>query len=89
MTGVQTCALPIYKEFKEKKEFLDKELKSRDRKKYDVEREKLSALVTNQVNPPLMEWLEKNQNNANMFVRSLYTLATARSTNSAKYVIAK
>jgi hypothetical protein len=77
------------KDFKEKKEFLDKELKSRDRKKYDVEREKLSALVTNEVNPPLMEWLEKNQNNANMFVRSLYTLATARSTNSAKYILAK
>ena len=77
------------KEFKETKKFLDKELKTRDRKMYDMEREKASALVTNVVNPPLIEWMNKDKNKADLFVRAAYTYATARSENSAKYVIAK
>ena len=75
--------------FRERKEFLDKELKSKDRKRYDEERERASALVTNEINPLMLNWLNKNSKNADMFVRSIYTYATARSGNSAKYVIAK
>lgn len=75
--------------FKNEKKYLDEQLKARHREMYDTEREKLSALVTNEVNPPLIEWLNKNKKNADLFVRSIYTYATARSTNSSKYVIAK
>jgi hypothetical protein len=75
--------------FKEKKKYLDRELKDRDRAKYDEKREIISAYVTNVVNPPLIDWLNKDSKKANLFVRALYTYATARSDNSSKYVIAK
>ena len=92
-SGFGTKWYAIYKEantqFIEKKKFLDKELKSRDRKEYVRLREIDSAAVTNVVNPPLMDWLNANQNRADLFVRALYTYATARSVNSSKYVIAK
>jgi len=75
--------------FKNEKKYLDEQLKDRHREMYDTEREKLSALVINEVNPPLIEWMEKNKKNADLFVRAAYVYATAKSTNSAKYVIAK
>jgi hypothetical protein len=75
--------------FRERKSFLDKELKAKDRKRYEEEREKASALVTNEINPLIIQWLNKNSENADLFVRAIYTYATARSGNSAKYVIAK
>ena len=77
------------KNFIEKKKFLEKEWKTRDRKEYERLREIDSAEVTNLVNPPLIDWLNKNQNRADLFVRSLYTYATTRSVNSSKYVLAK
>jgi len=75
--------------FREKKVILDKELKDLDRKRYDEEREKDSAEVTNIINPLLINWLKKDSSKSDMFVRTVYTYATARSNNSAKYVIAK
>lgn len=75
--------------FKNEKKYLDEQLKDRHREMYDTEREKLSALVINEVNPPLIAWMEKNKKNADLFVRAAYTYATAKSSNSAKYVIAK
>jgi hypothetical protein len=75
--------------FRERKSFLDKELKTKDRARYDEEREMASALVTNEVNPLLLDWLKKDQKRSDLFVRAIYTYATARSTNSSKYVIAK
>lgn len=77
------------KEFAATKKILDKEIKSKDRKRYDEERETASALVTNTSHPPLLIWLDKDKNRADMFIRGVYTYATARSNNSAKYVIAK
>lgn len=77
------------KKFREKKAFLDKELKVKDRKRYDIERETASAFVTNEINPLLIEWLNKNKDKADLFVRAVYIYATARSDNSSKYVIAK
>lgn len=75
--------------FKLRKFELDIELKARDRKQYEEKREIESALVTNDVNPILIDWLNKNKANADLFIRNVYTYATARSTNSAKYIIAK
>lgn len=75
--------------FRARKEFLDVELKSKNRALYDEEREKASVQVTNLVNPMLIDWLEKNGEKANLWIRAVYTYATARSKNSAKYVIAK
>lgn len=75
--------------FREQKGVLDDEIKDKDRKRYDKEREEYSAEVTNKINPLLIDWLKKNKEGADLFVRSIYTYATARSTNSAKYVIAK
>ena len=77
------------KEFVATKKILDKEIKTTDRKRYDNEREMASALVTNVTHPSLLNWLDKNKVRADMFIRSVYTYATARSNNSAKYVIAK
>jgi hypothetical protein len=77
------------KEFAVTKKVLDKEIKSVDRKRYDTERETASALVTNASHPPLLAWLNKNKSRSDMFIRGVYTYATARSNNSAKYVIAK
>jgi hypothetical protein len=65
------------------------DLNNRDRKQYEERREEASAKVTNAVNPLLINWLNKNENNADAFIRSVYTYTTARSTNSSKYVIAK
>ena len=65
------------------------DLNNRDRKQYEERREEASAKVTNAVNPLLINWLNKNENNADLFVRNVYTYTTARSTNSSKYVIAK
>jgi hypothetical protein len=77
-------------QFKERKKFLDKEIKSKDRKRYDIERTMASAmLVTNKVNPMLIDWLNGNQKKADTFVQLLFMYATARSENSSKYVIAK
>jgi hypothetical protein len=77
-------------QFKERKKFLDKEIKSKDRKRYDIERTMASAmLVTNKVNPMLIDWLNGNQKKADKFVQLLFMYATARSENSSKYVIAK
>lgn len=75
--------------FKDYKVILDKELKEKDRDQYDEKREKASAKVTNEVNPVLISWLNKDKQNADLFIRNVYTYATARSTNSSKYVIAK
>jgi hypothetical protein len=75
--------------FKNEKKYLDKELKEKDRKQYENKREIASAELTNEVNPLLIDWLKKDKTKANQFVRGLYTYATARSNNSAKYVIAK
>jgi hypothetical protein len=75
--------------FKDYKVILDEELKEKDRKQYDEKREKASAKVTNEVNPVLINWLNKNKQNADLFIRNVYTYATARSTNSSKYVLAK
>jgi hypothetical protein len=75
--------------FKDYKVTLDEELKEKDRKQYDEKREKASAKVTNEVNPVLINWLNKNKQNADLFIRNVYTYATARSTNSSKYVLAK
>ena len=75
--------------FKDYKVLLDEELKEKDRVQYDEKREKASAKVTNEVNPILIDWLNKNRQNADLFIRNVYTYATARSTNSSKYVIAK
>jgi hypothetical protein len=71
------------------KKILDNEIKAKDRKRYDNEREMASALVTNVTHPSLLKWLDKNKARSDMFIRSVYTYATARSDNSAKYVIAK
>jgi len=73
-----------------KKEYLDKEIKQKDRKKYDVERTMASAmLVTNIMNPMLIDWLNSNKRKANKFMQLVFMFATARSENSSKYVIAK
>jgi hypothetical protein len=75
--------------FKDYKVLLDEDLKDRDRVQYDEKREIASAKVTNEVNPLLINWLNKNKSYADLFIRNVYTYATARSTNSSKYVIAK
>ncbi len=75
--------------FKDYKVILDKDLKDRDRSQYEELREIASAKVTNEVNPLLINWLNKNKSYADLFVRNAYTYATARSSNSSKYVIAK
>ena len=75
--------------FRSKKEMVEKEFKSKDRQRYDEEREKYSAEVTNVVNPSLIKWLKSDKDKADLFIRVVYTYATARSSNSAKYVIAK
>jgi hypothetical protein len=75
--------------FRKYKDVLDKELKNSDRKRYDIEREQYSAEVTNSINPLLIDWLKRNPDKADLFIRGVYTYATARSNNSAKYVIAK
>lgn len=75
--------------FKDYKSSLDEELKDKNRAEYEEKRERASALVTNEVNPMLINWLNKNKQNADIFVRGVYTYATARSFNSSKYVIAK
>jgi len=73
-----------------KKEYLDKEIKQKDRKKYDIERTMASAmLVTNIMNPMLIDWLNSNKRKANKFMQLVFMFATARSENSSKYVIAK
>jgi hypothetical protein len=75
-------------EFRKVKEELDKTLKTANRKKYDEEREKASAEVTNIVNPELMKFLSKKEN-ADTFVKLVFVYTTARSELSSKYVIAK
>jgi len=75
----------VFKDYKASIEDLNK----RDRKQYEERREEASAKVTNTINPLLINWLDKNKANADLFVRNVYTYTTARSTNSSKYVIAK
>ena len=75
--------------FKDYKAILDADLKDRDREQYDEKREIASAKVTNEINPLLINWLNNNKSYADLFIRNAYTYATARSTNSSKYVIAK
>jgi hypothetical protein len=75
----------IFKDFKSTIEHL----KDTDRKQYDEKREQASAEVTNSINPLLISWLNRNKDNADLFIRNVYTYTTARSTNSSKYVIAK
>jgi hypothetical protein len=75
--------------FKDYKVILDKDLKDRNRKQYEELREIASTKVTNEINPLLIAWLNKNKSYADIFVRNVFTYATARSTNSSKYVIAK
>lgn len=76
--------------FKEKKKYLDDEIKERDRKRYDIERTMASAMiVTNTINPMIISWLNGSKPKADKFVQLVYMFATARSENSSKYVIAK
>ncbi len=76
--------------YKAKKDYLDKEIKEKDRKRYDIERTMASAmLVTNIMNPMLIDWLNSSKTKANKFVQLVFMFATARSENSSKYVIAK
>lgn len=76
--------------YTKKKEYLDKEIKQKDREKYDIERTMASAmLVTNLMNPMLIDWLNSNKTKANKFMQLVFMFATARSENSSKYVIAK
>lgn len=74
-----------FKDFKSSIEYLN----AKDRKQYEEKREEASALVTNEINPLLIGWLNRNKDNADLFIRNVYTYTTARSTNSSKYVIAK
>ena len=74
-----------FKDFKISIEDLNK----KDRKQYEEKREEASALVTNTINPLLIDWLNKNKDSSDLFIRNVYTYTTARSTNSSKYVIAK
>jgi len=76
------------RKFKDFKSSIE-DLNSKDRKQYEEKREEASALVTNEINPLLISWLNKNKENADLFIRNVYTYTTARSTNSSKYVIAK
>jgi hypothetical protein len=76
------------RKFKDYKASIE-DLNKRDRKQYEEKREEASALVTNAINPLLINWLNKNKDNADLFIRNVYTYTTARSTNSSKYVIAK
>lgn len=77
------------REFKDYKAILDKELKDKNRMEYEQKREIASAKVTNEINPLMINWLNKNKLFADLFIRNVFTYATARSTNSSKYVIAK
>jgi len=91
----QTFGNKWYKEYQDaNRKFKDykstiEDLNKRDRKQYEERREEASALVTNAINPLLINWLNKNKDNADLFIRNVYTYTTARSTNSSKYVIAK
>lgn len=77
-------------QFKERKNYLDKELKKKDRARYDIERTMASAmLVTNKINPMLIDWLNNDKKKADKFVQLVFMFATARSENSSRYVIAK
>jgi hypothetical protein len=48
-----------------------------------------AMLVTNIMNPMLIDWLNSNKRKANKFMQLVFMFATARSENSSKYVIAK
>jgi hypothetical protein len=91
----QTFGNKWYKEYQDaNRKFKDykssiEDLNSRDRKQYEEKREEASALVTNTINPLLINWLNRNKNNADLFIRNVYTYTTDRSSNSSKYVIAK
>jgi hypothetical protein len=76
--------------YKNQKEILAGLYKGKDDKQYDTKRKEQSALlITNVINPLLIKWLEEDETRSNLFVRAVYTYATARSKNSAKYVLAK
>ncbi len=67
-----------------------KDLKVKNRKKFDEEREWLSAsLMTNAIFPDFMKWLSRDRNRSTRFVQLVYSYATARSEESGKFVIAK
>lgn len=67
-----------------------KDLKVKNRKKFDEEREWLSAsLITNPIFPDLMKWLARDKDRSSRFIQLIYAYATARSEESGKFVIAK
>lgn len=57
---------------------------------YDQLREEASALyVTNKNIPPLIKWLDSDEQRAERFVRLVYEFCTSRTIDSAKFVVAK
>jgi len=78
--------LQARKDLGKKPEKSDKKMKDA----YDALREKASALyVTNKNLPPLIKWLNDDQERAEKFVRLFYEFCTSRTIDSAKFVIAK
>lgn len=63
---------------------------SKEKEAWDNVRAINSAiLVTNEVVPPLMKWLNSDKEKSDKFVRMLYSYVTSRTEESAKFVIAK
>jgi hypothetical protein len=93
-SGIPDTILKTYDEqnikYKKQKENLENLYKNKDNKQYDIKRKEQSALlITNVINPLLIKWLDEDETRANLFIRAVYTYATARSKNSSKYVLAK
>jgi len=91
----------LRKEWEEKDKRLKKpEAKKMARAEFDEERGALSAmLVTNEVFPTLIEWLEKNKRNisnaqdyvspSDRLIQELFKYITSRTEDSGKFIIAK
>jgi len=88
-------------DFEAKEKRLKKpEAKKMAREQFDEDRGALSAmLVTNEVFPTLIDWLEKNQKNntkspdfvppSDRFIQELFKYITSRSSDSGKFIMAK
>jgi hypothetical protein len=95
--GSQSFSDKLMKEFDEsnaiyrkKRDEIEKMFKGVDNSRYNSLRGEQSAkLITNKINPQIIKWLNEDRDRANLFVRAIYTYATARSTTSSKYIIAK
>lgn len=65
-------------------------LKTKDKKKYDIYRGKLSALlVTNEIFPIFIKWLNSNKKQSDAFIQLIYQYITSRTPVSGSFIIAK